>query len=114
LGLPFPYRFYPNYGVCIILLTGIVKLVTAPLTQTSFKSMKAMQKLQPEMQKLRQRYKDDQPTLQKEVMERYQRHRLNPVSGCPPMLLQLPIFVGLYHALMHAIELRHAPFMLWI
>jgi YidC/Oxa1 family membrane protein insertase len=113
-GLRFLYRFIPNYGVCIILLTGIVKLVTAPLTQTSFKSMKAMQKLQPEMQKLRERYKDDQPTLQKEVMELYKRHRVNPVSGCLPMLLQLPIFVGLYNALMHAIELRHAPFMLWI
>lgn len=113
-GLRFLHRFIPNYGVNIILLTGIVKLVTAPLTQTSFKSMKAMQKLQPEMQRLRERYKDDQATLQKEVMELYKRHRVNPVSGCLPMLLQLPIFVGLYNALMHAIELRHAPFMLWI
>jgi YidC/Oxa1 family membrane protein insertase len=113
-GLRLLHRFIPNYGVAIILLTGIVKLVTAPLTQTSFKSMKAMQKLQPEMQRLRERYKDDQATLQKEVMELYKRHRVNPVSGCLPMLLQLPIFVGLYNALMHAIELRHAPFMLWI
>ena len=113
-GLRFLHRFIPNYGVNIILLTGIVKLVTAPLTQTSFKSMKAMQKLQPEMQRLRERYKDDQATLQKEVMELYKRHRVNPVSGCLPMILQLPIFVGLYNALMHSIELRHAPFMLWI
>jgi len=113
-GLRVLHRFIPNYGVNIILLTGIVKLVTAPLTRTSFKSMKAMQKLQPEMQRLRERYKDDQATLQKEVMELYKRHRVNPVSGCLPMLLQLPIFVGLYNALMHAIELRHAPFMLWI
>ena len=113
-GLRFLHRFIPNYGVNIILLTGIVKLVTSPLTQTSFKSMKAMQKLRPEMQRLRERYKDDQTTLQKEVMELYKRHRVNPVSGCLPMLLQLPIFVGLYNALMHAIELRHAPFMLWI
>ena len=113
-GLRFLHRFIPNYGVNIILLTGIVKLVTAPLTRTSFKSMKAMQKLQPDMQRLRERYKDDQATLQKEVMELYKRHRVNPVSGCLPMLLQLPIFVGLYNALMHAIDLRHAPFMLWI
>src|SRR5262249_6675488 len=63
---------------------------------------------------LRERYKDDQTALQKEVMELYKRHRVNPVSGCLPMLLQLPIFVGLYNALSHAIELRHAPFMLWI
>lgn len=113
-GLRLLHRFIPNYGVNIILLTTIVKAVTLPLTQTSMKSMKAMQKLQPEMQRLRERYKDDQTTLQKEVMELYKRHRVNPVSGCLPMLLQLPIFVGLYNALMHAIELRHAPFMLWI
>jgi len=113
-GLRLLHRFIPNYGVNIILLTTIVKAVTLPLTQTSMKSMKAMQKLQPEMQRLRERYKDDQTTLQKEVMELYKRHRVNPVSGCLPMLLQLPIFVGLYNALMHSIELRHAPFMLWI
>jgi YidC/Oxa1 family membrane protein insertase len=76
--------------------------------------MKAMQKLQPEMQRLRERYKDDQGALQKEVMELYKRNHVNPLSGCLPMLLQLPIFVGLYNALMHAIELRHAPFVLWI
>jgi YidC/Oxa1 family membrane protein insertase len=113
-GLRLLHRVIPNYGINIILLTGIVKLVTAPLTQTSFKSMKAMQKLQPEMQRLRERYKDDQATLQKEVMELYKRHRVNPVSGCLPMILQLPIFVGLYNTLLHAIELRHAPFVLWI
>jgi YidC/Oxa1 family membrane protein insertase len=113
-GLHLLHRIIPNYGVCIILLTAIVKAVTAPLTHTSFKSMKAMQKLQPEMQRLRERYKDDQATLQKEVMELYKRHRVNPMSGCLPMLLQLPIFVGLYNALAYAIELRHAPFMFWI
>jgi YidC/Oxa1 family membrane protein insertase len=113
-GLRFLHRFIPNYGVSIILLTALVKLATAPLTTTSFRNMKAMQKLQPEMQRLRERYKDDQSTLQKEVMELYKRHHVNPLSGCLPMLLQLPIFVGLYNALMHAIDLRHAPFMLWI
>src|SRR5262245_1449874 len=113
-GLRFLYHFVPNYGVSIILLTALVKLATAPLTTTSFRNMKAMQKLQPEMQRLRERYKDDQTTLQKEVMELYKRHHVNPLSGCLPMLLQLPIFVGLYNALMHAIDLRHAPFVLWI
>jgi len=113
-GLRFLHRFIPNYGVNIILLTALVKLATAPLTRTSFRNMKAMQKLQPEMQRLRERYKDDQGALQKEVMELYKRNHVNPLSGCLPMLLQLPIFVGLYNALMHAIELRHAPFMLWI
>ena len=113
-GLRFLHRFIPNYGVNIILLTALVKLATAPLTRTSFRNMKAMQKLQPEMQRLRERHKDDQGALQKEVMELYKRNHVNPLSGCLPMVLQLPIFVGLYNALMHAIELRHAPFMLWI
>jgi len=108
------HRVTGNYGIDIILLTTLVKIVTIPLTQTSFRSMKAMQKLQPEMLQLRERYKDDQTELQKKMMELYKRHKVNPLSGCLPMLLQIPIFVGLYNALMHAIELRHAPFMLWI
>jgi YidC/Oxa1 family membrane protein insertase len=66
------------------------------------------------MTKLRERYKDDPATLQKEMMELYRRHRVNPFSGCVPMLLQLPIFVGLYNTLSSAIELRHAPFALWV
>lgn len=113
-GLRALYRIIPNYGVAIILLTGIVKLATAPLMRSSFKSMKAMQKLQPEVLRLRERHKDDQVAMQREMMELYKRHRVNPLSGCLPMLLQLPIFVGLYNALMHAIELRHAPFIGWI
>jgi YidC/Oxa1 family membrane protein insertase len=103
-----------NYGVAIILLTALVKVVTIPLTQTSFRSMRAMQQLQPEMQRLRERYKDDQMELQKQMMELYKKNKVNPFAGCLPMVLQIPIFVGLYQALNHAIELRHAPFMLWI
>lgn len=108
------HRISGNYGVDIILLTAFVKAVTIPLTQQSLRSMKAMQKLQPEMQRLRERHKDDQVALQKEMMELYRRNKVNPLSGCLPMVLQIPIFVGLYNALMHSIELRHAPFMLWI
>ena len=103
-----------NYGVAIIVLTALVKLATTPLTQSTFRNMREMQKIQPQMVKLKERYKDDQVTLQKEMMELYRRHRVNPLSGCLPMVLQLPIFVGLYNALSHAIELRHAPFALWI
>lgn len=103
-----------NYGVAIIVLTALVKLATAPLTQTTFRNMREMQKIQPQMAKLRERYKDDQMALQKEMMELYRRHRVNPFSGCLPMVLQLPIFVGLYNTLSHAIELRHAPFAFWI
>jgi YidC/Oxa1 family membrane protein insertase len=113
-GLRALYAIIPNYGVAIILLTGIVKLATAPLMSTSFKSMKAMQKLQPDLQRLRERHQDDQVAMQREMMELYKRHQVNPLSGCLPMLLQLPIFVGLYNALNHAIELRHAPFVGWI
>jgi YidC/Oxa1 family membrane protein insertase len=103
-----------NYGVAIILLTTLVKLATVPLTQTTFRNMREMQKIQPQIAKLRERFKEDQTELQKEMMELYRRHRVNPLSGCLPMVLQLPIFVGLYNSLLHAIELRHAPFALWI
>ncbi len=103
-----------NYGVAIIVLTTLVKLVTVPLFQTQMRNMREMQKIQPQMAKLRERFKDDQVALQKEMMELYRRHRVNPLSGCLPMVLQIPIFVGLYNALMHAIELRHAPFAFWI
>jgi len=103
-----------NYGLAIIALTALVKLATAPLTQTTFRNMREMQKIQPQMAKLRERYKDDAQALNKEMMELYRRHRVNPFMGCLPMFLQLPIFVGLYNALLHSIELRHAPFVLWI
>jgi len=102
-----------SYGVAIIVLTALVKVVTAPLTRTTFRNMREMQKIQPQMAKLRERFKDDQTALQKEMMELYRRHRVNPFSGCLPMILQIPIFIGLYNALSHAIELRHAP-LLWI
>ena len=103
-----------NYGVAIIALTTLVKIATIPLTQTTFRNMREMQKIQPQMAKLRERFKDDQVALQKEMMELYRRHRVNPLTGCLPMILQMPIFFGLYTALSHAIELRHAPFALWI
>jgi YidC/Oxa1 family membrane protein insertase len=108
------YRVTGNYGVAIIVLTTLVKVATIPLTQTTFRNMREMQKIQPQMAKLRERFKDDQVALQKEMMELYRRHRVNPFSGCLPMVLQIPIFVGLYNTLSHAIELRHAPFALWI
>jgi YidC/Oxa1 family membrane protein insertase len=108
------YGVTGNYGVAIIVLTALVKLATTPLTQTTFRNMREMQKLQPQMARLREKHKDDQMALQKEMMELYKRHHVNPFAGCLPMVLQLPIFVGLYNTLLHSIELRHAPFMLWI
>jgi len=103
-----------NYGFDIILLTVLVKLVTVPLTHKSFKSMQEMQKLQPQMKKLQEKYADDRNALNKEVMELYRRHNVNPLGGCLPMVVQMPIFIGLYNALLSAVELRHASFMLWI
>jgi YidC/Oxa1 family membrane protein insertase len=113
-ALRFLHRVFGNYGVSIILLTTAVKIVTIPLTQTTFRHMREMQKLQPQMTKLRERFKDDPAGLQKEMMELYRRHRVNPFSGCLPMVLQIPIFIGLYNSLSSAIELRHAPFAFWI
>jgi len=108
------HRVTGNFGVAIILLTAVIKLATIPLTQVTLRNMREMQRLQPEMTKLRERFKDDQLALQREMMDLYKRHHVNPLSGCLPMLLQLPIFVGLYNALNQAIELRHARFALWI
>jgi YidC/Oxa1 family membrane protein insertase len=112
--LKFLNRFTGNYGVDIILMTVAIKVLFIPLTQRSFQSMRAMQKLQPQMAKIREKYKDDSETMNKEIMELYRRHKVNPLGGCLPMVLQIPVFIGLYSALTNAVELRHAPFMLWI
>jgi YidC/Oxa1 family membrane protein insertase len=112
--LKFFYRFVGNYGVAIILLTVIIKILFWPLTQKSYGSMKAMQKLQPEMQRLRDKYKSDRERMNREIMELYRTNRVNPLGGCLPMLVQIPVFFALYKVLMVSIELRHAPFALWI
>jgi len=113
-ALTLSHEFTGNYGIDIILLTVVIKVLFLPLTQRSFKSMKAMQKLQPQMAKIRERFKETPEQMNKEIMELYRRHKVNPLGGCLPMVLQIPVFIGLYNALLHAIELRHAPFMLWI
>lgn len=112
--LQFLHRFSSNWGVDIILLTVLVKIAFWPLTKKSFESMRAMQKLQPEMQKIKEKYADDQQKMSQETMELYKRHKVNPLGGCLPMLLQMPVFFGLYQLLGNTIELRHAPFWLWI
>jgi YidC/Oxa1 family membrane protein insertase len=111
--LHFFHRFTGSYGIDIILLTVVIKILMAPLTHKSFVSMKQMQKLGPQMEKLKERYKDDKEKLNREIMELYRRNGVNPLGGCLPMLLQFPVFIGLYNALSTPIELRHAPF-LWI
>jgi YidC/Oxa1 family membrane protein insertase len=111
--LHFFHGFTGSYGIDIILLTVLIKLLMAPLTHKSFVSMKQMQKLQPQMERLKEKFKDDKEKLNKEIMELYRRNGVNPLGGCLPMVLQLPVFYGLYSALGTPIELRHAPF-LWI
>jgi len=114
LLLNFFYGIINNYGVSIILVTVLIKLLFWPITQKGMKSMKDMQKLQPKLAKIREKYKDDKERLGKEQMALYQTHKINPLGGCMPMVLQIPVFFALYRVLMQAIELRHAPFMLWI
>ena len=112
--LKFFYRFVGNYGAAIILLTVCIKLIFWPLTQKSYSSMKGMQKLQPEMQKLREKFANDKQRLNQEMMAFYKEKRVNPLGGCLPMLIQIPVFFALYKVLLGSIELRHAPFMFWI
>lgn len=102
-----------NYGITIILVTILIKIVLWPLTQKSAKSMRAMQKLQPKMKDLQVRYKDDRQGLNRAMMELYRENKVNPMGGCLPMLLQIPVFFAFYNALLYSIELRHAPFICW-
>ncbi len=101
-----------SYGISIILLTLIVRIVFWPATQKANKSMRKMQKLQPQVQSLREKYKDDSQTMNMKMMELYKKEKVNPLGGCLPMLLQLPVFFALYSALDAAVELRQVPF-LW-
>ena len=108
------YKYNGNYGLAIIIITVILKLIFFPLTHKSYKSMKDMQKIQPKMNELKEKYKNDRDAMNRAVMELYKTHKVNPLGGCLPMLVQIPVFFGLYRALMYSIELRHAPFYLWI
>lgn len=103
-----------NFGIDIIILSILIKIIFLPLTQISMKSMKEMQKVQPEMNRLKEQFKNDKTRLQQELMLLYKRRKINPMSGCLPMLIQIPVFIALYNALQNSIEMRHAPFILWI
>jgi YidC/Oxa1 family membrane protein insertase len=114
--LEFFHRYVKNWGIAIILLTVVIKLLFYPLTNASFKSMKGMQKIQPKVTAIREKYKKDPQRMNTEIMELYKKHKVNPLGGCLPMVLQIPVFFGLYKALLVSIELRHAPafFFWWI
>jgi YidC/Oxa1 family membrane protein insertase len=108
------YDLIGNYGWAIVLLTIIVRIPFIPLVNKSQKSMKKMQEIQPKMAEVREKFKKDPQRMQKEMMELYKSHKVNPLGGCLPILLQIPVFFALYKILLTAIELRGAPFMLWI
>jgi len=108
------YKFIGNYGWAIILLTIITRIPFIPLINKSQKSMRKMQEIQPRMQEIKEKYKKDPQKMQKETMELYKKYKVNPLGGCLPMLLQIPVFFALYKILSIAIELRGTPFMLWI
>jgi YidC/Oxa1 family membrane protein insertase len=108
------YKLIGNYGWAIVLLTTLVRIPFIPLINKSQKAMKKMQEIQPRMAEVREKYKKDPQRMQKEMMELYKTHKVNPLGGCLPMLLQIPVFFALYKILLISIELRNAPFMLWI
>lgn len=114
LVVNFIHNFVGNYGIAIIILTLIIKIIFWPLGNMSYKSMKAMQDLQPKILEMKEKYKNDPAKLNQETMAMYRTHKVNPFSGCLPMLIQIPIFFGLYKALLYSIELRHSPFFFWI
>jgi YidC/Oxa1 family membrane protein insertase len=107
-------RFIPNYGIIIIILSILTKVLFYRLTHKSFKSMKDMQRLQPRLKELQEKYKDDKQKLNTETMNLYKAAGVNPLGGCLPLLFQMPVFIALFNVLRNTIELRGAPFVLWI
>ena len=107
-------RFIPNYGIAIILLTILFKIIFWPLGTKSYKSMAEMKRLQPLMTEIRAKHKDDKKKMNEEIMGLYKTYKVNPMSGCLPMVVQIPVFFAFYRMLYGSIELRHAPFMWWI
>ncbi len=103
-----------NWGLSIILLTVLVKAAFYKLSETQYRSMASMRKVMPKMQQLKESYGDDKMKLQKATMELYKKEKINPFGGCLPMLVQMPVFIALYWVLMESVELRHAPFVLWL
>jgi len=108
------YRLFGNFGVAILLVTVVVKAVFFPLANKSYKSMSAMKKVQPEMQAIRERFADDKVKQQQELMALYKKEKINPLAGCWPVLIQIPVFFSLYKVIFVTIEMRHAPFFGWI
>lgn len=113
-GLVFIYSVVGNWGIAIIIITILVKTALFPLTKKQYESMAKMRALQPKMEQLKQRYGDDRQKMGQATMELYRKEKVNPMGGCLPLLLQMPIFLALYWVFLESVELRHAPFGLWI
>jgi YidC/Oxa1 family membrane protein insertase len=109
----FFYNIFGNYGIAIIILTLLISTVMFPLTRKSLRSMKEMQKIQPEVEKIKKEYSNNQQKMNKEIMELYKKYKINPLGGCLPMLLQVPVFLSLFQALPRSLDLKDARF-LWI
>jgi YidC/Oxa1 family membrane protein insertase len=108
------HGFVQNWGLAIIMLTLLVRGIMFPLTKAQYTSMAKMRMLQPKIAALRERFGDDRQKMSQGMMELYKKEKVNPLGGCLPILVQMPIFIALYWALMESVELRHAPFALWI
>ncbi len=108
------HGFVQNWGVAIIMLTLLVRGIMFPLTKAQYTSMAKMRMLQPKLAALKERFGDDRQKMSQGMMELYKKEKVNPLGGCLPILVQMPIFIALYWALMESVELRHAPFALWI
>jgi YidC/Oxa1 family membrane protein insertase len=108
------YGWTGNWGVAIILLTVLIKLLFYPLSEASYRSMARMRVLAPKMQRLKEQYGEDRQRLQQAMMELYKTEKINPLGGCLPIVVQIPVFIALYWVLLASVELRYAPFALWI
>ncbi|WP_372653575.1 membrane protein insertase YidC [Halobacteriovorax sp.] len=113
-GLQFVHDYFPNYGIAIIILTLLIRTIMFPLQYKSFKSMKKMQKIQPQLTKLKEKFKDDPQRMQKETMEAFKKAGANPLGGCLPLIAQMPIFFAFYQVLYNAEEFVGSPFFGWI
>lgn len=107
-------RLVGNWGVAIIILTILIKLAFYPLSATSYRSMAHMRELAPRLQRMKEQYGDDRQKFQQAMIELYRKEKINPMGGCLPIVVQIPVFIALYWVLLGSVELRHAPFMLWI
>ena len=112
--IDFFFKLFGNFGIAILVVTVVIKVVFFPLANKSYASMAKMKAVQPQMAALRERYPDDKVKQQQELMELYKREKINPVAGCLPIVIQIPVFFALYKVLFVTIEMRHAPFFGWI